>query len=187
MAASSLRSCRLMNPITFLVSSADLSLRQAEIIREMWVEELGCLTESINIEQVQFGALLVSTQPDHIGRPDLWELAWAPTFPDAHNALNDLLHCQESENRQSRDCSEADTLMRRAGSSIDLDERVALYRQAESLFFNEDGLFPIAPLYVRAREIVVQDWIAFTPAAFGGQQWDRITLNAVTKELERSR
>jgi oligopeptide transport system substrate-binding protein len=187
MAASSFRSCRLMPAITYLVSSADLSLRQAEIIREMWVEELDCLPENINIEQVQFGALLANTQPDHVGRPDLWELAWAPTFPDAHNVLNDLLHCQDSENRQNRDCSEADTLVRRAGASADLAERVALYRQAEALFFSEDGLFPMAPLYVRAREIAVQDWVAITPIPFGGQQWDRITLDNVTKELERSR
>jgi oligopeptide transport system substrate-binding protein len=187
MAASSFRSCRLMPEVTFLVSSADLSLRQAEIIRDMWVEELDCLKESINIQQVQFGALLAGTQQDTAGRPDMWELAWAPTFGDANNLINDLLHCRDSENRQNRECSETDTLLSRASSAIDSAERTALYRQAESQFFNESGLFPIAPLYIRAREIVIQDWVRFSPVAFGGQQWDRITLDAVLKELEKSR
>lgn len=187
MAASTFRSCRLMPAVTFLVSSADLSLRQAEILRDMWVEELDCLKENINIEQVQFGALLAGTRQDATGRPDMWELAWAPTFPDAHNLLNDLLHCQDSENRQNRECSEVDTILHRASSSIDPVERTTLYRQAESLFFNENSLFPIAPLYIRAREIIIHDWVSFTPIAFGGQQWNTITLDATLKELEKSR
>jgi oligopeptide transport system substrate-binding protein len=187
MAASTFRSCRLMPTITLRVSSADLSLRQAEMMRDMWVEELGCEQENINIEQVQFGALLAGTRPDATGRPDMWELAWAPTFPDAHNLLGDLLQCQDSENRQNRPCSEADTLLQRAATAVDPAERAALYRQAEALFFSETGLFPIAPLYIRARAWVVHDWVAFTPIAFGGQQWDRITLDATLKELERSR
>lgn len=187
MAASSIRNCRLMPEITFLVSSADLSLRQAEIIRDMWVEELDCLKENINIQQVQFGELLAGTQQDSASRPDVWELAWAPTFPDANNLITDLLHCRDSENRQNRECSDADSLLSRASSAVDAAERMALYRQAESSFFNETGSFPIAPLYIRAREIVIHDWIQFTPVAFGGQQWDRIILDATLKELERSR
>ncbi len=187
MAASTIRNCRLMPTITLLVSSADLSLRQAEIIRDMWVEELDCLKENINIEQVQFGALLAATRQDATGRPDMWELAWAPTFPDAHNLIHDLLHCRDSENRQNRECSETDSLLQSAGSIVNPAERSALYRQAESQFFNENGTFPIAPLYIRAREIVIHDWVAFTPIAFGGQQWDQITLDAERKALERSR
>lgn len=187
MAASTIRDCRLMPPITLLVSSADLSLRQAELIRDMWVEELDCLAESISIEQVQFGALLASTRQDAAGRPDAWELAWSPTLPDAHNMLNDLLHCRDSENRQNRECGESDTLLSRAAALIDPAERAALYRQAESHFFNENGTFPIIPLYVRASEIVFQDWIAFTPVVSGGQQWDRVVLQADLKELEKSR
>lgn len=186
MAASSFRSCRLLPEITFLVSSADLSLLQAEIIRNMWVEELECVKENIHIQQVQFGGLLAGTQQDATDRPDLWELAWAPTFPDAKNLITDLLHCDESENRQNRPCSKADSLLDQAGTVVDPVERMSRYRQAESQFFNETGSFPIAPLYVRAREIVVHDWINFSPVAFGGQQWDRIMLDASLKELERS-
>lgn len=188
MSASSFRSCRLMPPITMLVSSADLSMRQAEIIRDMWVEELDCLKENINIQQAQFGELLANTRPDAVDRPDLWELAWALSYPDAHNFLNDLLHCTNSENRQNRPCSDIDTLQLRASSTMDTAERVALYRQAEGQFFSENGLFPIAPLYIRARFVVAHDWVdVFTPVTFGGQQWDRIVLDPVLKDLERSR
>jgi len=187
MEASTFRSCRLMPEIRFRVSSADLSLRQAELLRDMWAEELDCAPEQIIIEQVQFGELLAGTRPDATGRPDLWELAWAPTFPDTHDLVTNLLHCRLSENRQLRPCSEADTLLERASTAVDPAERAELYHQAESLFFNEDGIFPIAPLYIRARYWVAQSWVTFTPVAFGGQQWDRIVLDAELKELERSR
>lgn len=186
MAESTQRSCRLMPEVTLLVSSADLSLRQAELLRDMWVEELGCLKEGIIIEQVQFGGLLARTTQAAQGRPDMWELAWAPYFPDAHNLLNDLLQADDSENRQNRPLSEVDDLLRRASDALDPTERVPLYRQAETLFFSETGIFPIAPLYIRARETVFHSWVSFTPSAFGGQQWDRIVLDAGIKILERS-
>jgi oligopeptide transport system substrate-binding protein len=84
LAESGFGSCRLMPPFTMLVTTSDLSLRQAEIIRDMWVDELGCVQEQIIIEQVQFGTLLSRTRPDaRASRPDVWELAWASFFPDA--------------------------------------------------------------------------------------------------------
>lgn len=188
MAASSVRNCRLMAPVTMLVSSADLSMRQAELIRDMWVEELDCLKENITIEQVQFGELLARTRPDAVNRPDMWELAWAPAYPDAHNFLNDLLHCTGSENRQNRPCAEVDTLQQQGSTTQDQAVRATLYRQVETLFFGENGLFPIAPLYIRARYFVLHDWVTtFTPVILGGQQWDRIMLDSVLKDLERSR
>ena len=130
MAASTFRSCALLPEVTFLVSSADLSLRQAELLRNMWIEELNCLKESIHIEQAQFGELLARTRQDSSGRPDMWELAWAPTFPDTQNILGSLIHCQEGENRQNRECSEADDRLRQAAITMDPSERTELYRQA---------------------------------------------------------
>lgn len=189
LADSGFRSCRLMPPIRFLVTSADLSLLQAELIRDMWIEELGCTEEQIIIEQVQFGTLLANTRGDAgAARPDLWELGWASYYPDAHNWLGDLLHCVDSENRQNRPCSEVDELIRQANNSANSEERAQLYRQIESLFFSKDGTLPIAPLYVTGSEMLVQSWLTtYTPAMFGGDQYDTFFVDAVTKRLERSR
>jgi oligopeptide transport system substrate-binding protein len=188
LANSTVQDCRLMSDIVFLVSSIDFSLRQAELIRDMWEDELQCPEEIITIEQVPFGALLANTRPEAGGaRPDLWELAWAPYFPDAHNLLSDLLHCQDGDNRQLRPCDEVDTLIRNAGAAVDPAERQALYREVENRLFGESGLFPIVPLYVRVETQVVQSWLTFTPAAFGGEQYDTYVVDTLTKELERSR
>ncbi len=186
--SSGFRSCRLMPPIRFMVSTLDLSLLQAELIRDMWAEELGCDPAQILIEQVEFGTLLANTRADAgIVRPDVWELGWASYYPDAHNWLYDLLHCTESENRQNRPCSEADELLDQATAVLDPEQRIALYRQAENSFFGENGSIPIAPLYVRGNYILVQNWLTFTPALFGGEQFETYEVDVVLKDLERSR
>lgn len=188
MSDSTARNCSLVPPFTFLVSSIDLSLRQAEYLRDMWGDELNCPEDVINIEQAPFGALLANTRADATsGRPDMWELAWAPYFPDAHNLLTDLLHCQDGDNRQRRECSEVDTLMRRAGSTTDPAERQAAYRQIENLFFGEGGIFPLIPLYVRSQTFAAQGWLQYNPALFGGEQYDTYVVDSVLKELERGR
>lgn len=188
MAESSIRSCRLMNPITFLVSSLDLSLRQAELIRDMWIEELGCTKEQIIIEQMQFGNLLANTRRDATGvRPDVWELGWAPFYPDAQNWLGDLLQCNEGENRQNRPCSEVDNLLLQAKVETDITSRISLYRQIENMFFGETGLIPMTPLYVRGEYEAVHSWMEYTPAILGGEQYDTYFIDADVKRLERER
>lgn len=189
LAESQFGSCRLMPPFTMLVTTSDLSLRQAELIRDMWVEELGCVPEQIVIEQVQFGTLLSRTRPDAgTARPDVWELAWASYFPDAQNWVGDLLHCTEGSNRQNRDCSEVDSLIRQAAGTLDYAERVLAYREIEDMFFGGEGIVPIAPLYVRGEEILVQSWLVdYVPALFGGEQYDSYVINVAEKDLERSR
>jgi oligopeptide transport system substrate-binding protein len=180
--------CNQMQPIRFLVSTSDISLRRAELIRDMWVENLGCEPEQIVIEQAQFGTLLANTRRDAGElRPDVWELGWAAYYPDAQNWLGDLIHCSESENRQNRPCSEVDDLIHQAANQSDMAARETLYRDIENMLFGRDGLEPITPLYVPGSLVVVQSWLEFVPAVFGGEQYDIYLIDANLKRLERSR
>lgn len=180
--------CRLLPPIKYMVSSSDLALQQAELLREMWVEELGCNEEQIIIEQVQFGDLLANTRPDAgENRPDLWDLGWASYYPDENNWLRDVLHCTNSENRQNRPCHSTDDLIGQANENIPIDERLALYRQIEREFFGEEAIEPITPLYVQADYVLSHGWVTYTPAHFGGEQFDTYFVDADVKALERNR
>ncbi len=188
LAAGGFASCRLLPPITFMTSTLDLSLLQAELIRDMWVKELDCTQEQIIIQQVQFGTLLANTRSEAAEmRPDVWELGWASYYPDAHNWVTELLHCTDSENRSKRPCSNFDDLMRDAAQSTDIAERIELYRQVENGLFSEGGEMPIAPLYVRGNYLMQQSWVNFTAAHFGGDQYDTFLIDAELKRLERSR
>ncbi len=187
MDASVFGDCRLMPPITYLVSSSDIALQQAELLRDMWIEELDCTEEQINIEQVQFGTLLARTRPDAgTQRPDLWDLGWASYYPDENNWVGDVLHCIESENRQVRSCSQVDSLIHQAAQSVVPDERLDLYRQVERKFFGEDAIEPVSPLYVRASYVLRHGWLDYTPAVFGGEQYDTYMIDAEVKQLERN-
>ncbi|NHZ72031.1 MAG: hypothetical protein GWP17_02975 [Aquificales bacterium] len=181
-------SCQLMPPIRFMVSSLDLSLLQAEVIRDMWVKELDCAEEQIIIDQVQFGTLLANTRAG-LGesRPDVWELGWSSFYPDQHNWVTELLHCTESENRAERECNNIDELMRQAGQSTQPEERLALYRRIENLLFSDSGETPMSPLYVRGQYWMKHNWVDYTPAHFGGEQYDTYVIDATLKKLERSR
>lgn len=186
MEESSLRNCSFLPSIRYMIGSTDLALFHAETVRNMWNRELGCPEEKIIIEQVHFGELLANTRPDAgSNRPDMWDLAWASYFPDAHNWLAEVLHCTMNESRQNRACSQADSLIAQAASTRDPDQRAALYREAERLFFGETGSQPIAPLFVQGTYLLVQPWLQFAPAHFGGEQFDTYRLDAVVKRLER--
>lgn len=189
MDTSDFRTCRLIPPIRFMITSSDLSLLQAEMLRDMWVEELGCTDDQIVLEQVRFGTLLANTRPDAgAARPDIWELGWASYYPDAHNWVSDLLHCTDSENRSRRPCSAVDDLIRQAAVAVDVTERTAVYRQIENLLFGAEGVMPIVPLYVRGEYVLVHtNWLAYTPARFGGEQFDTYKIDPLLKDLERSR
>lgn len=187
MDASVFGDCRLMPPIRYLISTSDLALQQAELIREMWIEELGCAEDQIVIEQVQFGTLLASTRPNSgAQRPDLWELGWASYFPDESNWVGDVLHCIESENRQRRECDQVDTLILRANRTTSQEERKELYRQIERQLFGEEAIEPVSPLYVRAKYVLRHSWLSYTAAAFGGEQYDTYMIDQEVKELEKS-
>jgi oligopeptide transport system substrate-binding protein len=180
--------CRLMPTIIYQVSSSDLALQQAELLREMWVEELGCNEEQIIIEQVQFGELLANTRPDAgENRPDLWDLGWVSYYPDQNNWLGDVLHCTDSENRQNRPCHQIDDLIREADDNIPVDKRWSLYRDIEREFFGENAIEPITPLFVRADYWLSHGWVTYTPAHFGGEQFDTYFVDAEVKMLERNR
>ncbi len=180
--------CRLMPPITYLVSSSDLALQQAQLLREMWMEELGCNEEQIIIEQVQFGTLLANTRPDAgANRPDLWDLGWASYYPDENNWLGDVLQCDDSENRQKRPCSAVDEKIRQANDDMPINARWDLYREIERDFFGEEAIEPISPLYVRADYVLSHGWVTFNPASFGGEQYDTYHVTADVKALERNR
>lgn len=47
---------------------------------------------------------------------------------------------------------------------------------------------PLVPLYIRSGPRLVQTWVtSYTPATFGGEQYDSYEIDMVIKELERSR
>ncbi|HET6446735.1 MAG TPA: peptide ABC transporter substrate-binding protein [candidate division Zixibacteria bacterium] len=189
MNASPFGDCRLITPIRYMVTNSDIALQQAELFREMWLEELNCPEDKIIIEQVQFGTLLASTGTDvpAAERPDLWDLGWSSYYPDEDNWVGDVLHCSESENRQNRACSQVDNWIVAADELVELEERINLYRQIERSFFGDQGSEPVSPLYVRVDYYLRHGWVDYVPASFGGERFDTYYVDSEVRELEQNR
>lgn len=190
-------SCRAIGPISYLINATDNALRHAEVLIQMWVDELGCEATQFEIEQVQFGTLLARTNSAAGSqRPDLFDLGWVSFYPDAHNWYADVMHCERGENRPKRPCSEIDAMIDQAAATLDSSTRAALYRDIENGLFNQDGWSPIVPLYVRGTYQLEQDWVTRFGDELRGEdalvvrhgplRFDLWGINQDLKELERS-
>jgi hypothetical protein len=80
-----------------------------------------------------------------------------------------------------------DDLIRQAASTPDIEIRKLLYLDIENRLFGRDGLEPITPIYVPGSLVLVQSWLEYVPAIFGGEQYDMYLIDANLKRLERSR
>ena len=179
--------CRLVGEITYFIRSSDLALQHAETVVDMWVDVLGCDKRQFRIEQYPFGELLAKTRRGAENRPDLFDLGWAGFYPDASGWFMPVLHCLDGENRMNRPCSTVDDLILLADNTRDPQERRALYRQIEAIFFEDDGLYPVAPLYVRGDYELTQNYVTAFPAVFGGNHYDLYYVNLEQKQLEREK
>lgn len=192
MAEGGVTACRFLPIMRFTVGASDTSLFQAELIREMWEEELGCPEEKIRIEQVPFGELLAMTQPNaDILRPDVWELGWDGYYPDSADWFSQIIYCRNGVNPMRRPCGAVDNdILRAAVSAPDL--RPDLYRNIELLLFSENGLYPVAPIYGELEYYLRQTWLFLIPNtnldqhnAMQRRYYDLYTINQELKEIEQ--
>ncbi len=160
---------------------------------EFWAagaeEHLGCDPALFNVEQLEFSVLLESYDPETPtqDRPNAWTAIWGPDYGDANNWVNDVLNC-EADNPFLRECSEVDDLINEAARESDPARRDELYAEIEEAFFGEDGVYPIAPIYLRSNYALVKEWYDGpfeTDGLFGGIHWSSRTLDMAAKLAAR--
>lgn len=164
----------------------------AGVWAEFWAagaeEYLGCDAGLFNIEQLEFSVLLEIVDPDTPvqDRPNAWTLGWGPDYGDANNWVNDVLSCT-GENPFIRPCSEVDDLINEAARESDPARRDELYAEIEEAFFGEEGVFPIAPIFLRSGYILVKPWYTgpFETELFGGSHYGAYSIDMAAKLAAR--
>lgn len=160
---------------------------------EFWAaaaeRDLGCDPSLINVEQLEFSVLLRVTSPDTPtqDRPNTWTLGWGPDYADANNWVGDVLSCHV-DNRGNRPCSEIDDLIDQAARESDPEVRTELYAEIEEALFGAEGLFPIAPIFLRASYILVKPWYTGpfeTDGNVGGVHWGAYSIDMAAKLAAR--
>jgi oligopeptide transport system substrate-binding protein len=159
------------NWVDFLASSAE--------------EHLGCSLDLFTAEPLEFSILLqiTSNQTDSNDRPHMWTMAWAPDYSDANNWVGDVLSC-ERDFSFMRPCGSLDDLITIAGQKSDVSERTQLYYEIETKFFDKDGEFPIAPIFMGAGYGLIKPWYTGpfkTDGLFGGAHWDAYSIDMASK------
>lgn len=105
---------------------------------EMWNDALG---GSVNIEvSTQEWAVYLETTDFPETAPNVWYLGWCQDYPDTNNFLFDVLHSSVAENGTGWQNDEFDALLSEAQVLTDLEEREALYAQAEYILTTQDAV-----------------------------------------------
>jgi ABC-type oligopeptide transport system substrate-binding subunit len=184
LAAAGYPNCEGFPTVTLLGYTGASTLAWIEFAQANWQQNLGCSPDQILIEQQEFADLLATTSADTPteDRPHMWTLGWGPDYGDENNWVGDVLWCENSENRQARDCGPVDDLIVEAREETDPARRVELYSQIEEGFFGENGSFPFAPIFLRIAYVARHSWLSRTPALFGGQQYYNWTLDVEARD-----
>jgi oligopeptide transport system substrate-binding protein len=125
--------------ITFMHSAGSSSgpLLAAAAL-EMWNDALG---DVVNIEiSTQEWAVYLETTDFPETAPNVWYLGWCQDYPDTNNFLFDVLHSSVAENGTGWQNDEFDALLEEAQVLSDLEEREALYAQAEYILTTQDAV-----------------------------------------------
>ena len=110
-----------------------------EAIIESYKTNLGI---EIAVEQAPWAEFL-----DDLNRPDmpyqLYQLGWTADYPDPQDFLEILFHSDSAQNHGNYSNPELDALLDQARGTPDVEERLALYQQAEQMILDDAAWIPI--------------------------------------------
>ncbi len=176
--------CRLPDKLTLVVEDQPQSLAVANKLLAAWRNVLNCSGDlftlykgnAATVQSVAHGTIN-SNSPNTDLRPELWIYSWTPDYPDANAWTGDALHCQYGFMRTAIPCGDADALIDKAFTEVDSAARQDEYTQAETMWFGEQGTFPVAPLYVSLDFVAQQPWLKGA-TAHGPLRFDLWSLSA---------
>ncbi len=125
------------------VSEAHAQIAQA--IQAMWKQAFP--KADIRIETQDWAVFLKTlapTAPD-AEKPDVYRMSWNSDYPDANNWVNEVFGPQSGQNYAKYKNDKFTELVLSAAVESDPAKRIALYKQAEQIFIDQD--MGIAPIY----------------------------------------
>lgn len=126
-----------LETMTFMHSAGSISGNlTAQATVEMWTDAIGADID-VDILSQEWAVFLETTDFPDLA-PNIWYLGWCLDYPDTNNFLFDVLHSSVAQNGSGWVNEEFDALVAEAQILTDIEEREALYAQAENILTNED-------------------------------------------------
>ncbi len=122
--------------MTLLFHTSDLHTRIAEVIQQMWKDNLGIHIELENVEWKVYQDRRKNRQYD-IARAE-----WVADYADPSSFL-DVWLTDGGNNHAGWSSAEYDTLLKKASLTVDTSERSSLFNQAESILIDEQPIIPL--------------------------------------------
>lgn len=156
-------------PVTYRYFSSTLEEALAQALQAMWKETLNV---NVEIEAQEFPVFLAGLNSDVPVEemPEMWRLGWGADYPDENNWVYEVFHCTDSTNYPRAACTEADELALQAGRNTDQEARKEMYRQVETLMFQDE--VRVAPYYHRGYTILTKPYVQRAYPTFAPVNWD---------------
>ncbi|MBV9168451.1 MAG: peptide ABC transporter substrate-binding protein [Chloroflexi bacterium] len=133
---------------TFAATTANQ--RRAEFLQAQWKQNLNINIQLNSMETKAYQAAFKAKQYD------LGFGGWGADYPDPQDWFGTLFSCKGGNNKYNYCNPQFDQLIAQADTGTDLNQRVALYNQAQTQLVQDA---PVAPLFVRGRMVVVKPWV----------------------------
>jgi len=147
---------------TLLFNNSATHQAIAEAAQAMWSETLGI---NVTLAAQEFGVYL-----DSRSDADIFRAAWCFDYPDANNWYYDVFHSSVNPDNHFSN-AEYDALTEAAGAAETIEERVALYAQADAILTNTDA--SIAPIYYYVTDNITAPGVERTQSNIGREYYEK--------------
>ncbi|MEW5959363.1 MAG: peptide ABC transporter substrate-binding protein [Chloroflexota bacterium] len=152
----------------------------AQAVQAMWQEAFP--QAKVTIENQEWAVYLKTLLPESpdADKPNVYRLGWCADYPDANNWLNEVFNSKSGQNYAKFFNEEFDALVEEAAFEPDPAKRQELYKQAESLFIDQE--VAIAPIYYYTYVRLYKPWVTPVIGPVGGDPIAEWKIDVAAKQ-----
>jgi oligopeptide transport system substrate-binding protein len=141
---------------TLMHNTSEAHAQIAQAVQAMWAEAFP--KANISIENQEWSVYLKTLLPDSPDedKPDIYRLGWCADYPDENNWVNEVFNSKSGQNYAKYFNPDFDALVEQAANEADPEIRKDLYKQAETMFMDDQG---IAPIYYYTYVRLYKPWL----------------------------
>jgi oligopeptide transport system substrate-binding protein len=141
---------------TLMFNTSEAHAQIAQAVQAMWAEAFP--QANISVENQEWSVYLKTLLPDSpdADKPDIYRLGWCADYPDENNWVNEVFNSKSGQNYAKYFKPDFDALVEQAANEPDPGIRQDLYKQAETMFMDDQG---IAPIYYYTYVRLYKPWL----------------------------
>ncbi|MEJ2555304.1 MAG: peptide ABC transporter substrate-binding protein [Anaerolineae bacterium] len=141
---------------TLMHNTSEAHAQIAQAVQAMWAEAFP--KANISIENQEWSVYLKTLLPDSPDedKPEVYRMGWCADYPDENNWVNEVFNSKSGQNYAKYFNPDFDALVEQAANEPDPEIRKDLYKQAETMFMDDQ---PIAPIYYYTYVRLYKPWL----------------------------